>query len=300
MNKAPTFGVIPIAYLRTSSPVKVHRGEDDRECGKNMTLQDRILCVQCGAAFEGKGLKCRACRSGQVSDRRVIDDIGAAYRRHLYVVKNSVPPATWIIVPIIFAVIYILTRAGCGRLSPEDFRLPAGIAVPQSPNQAPLREPRTWTKEGVRYTALARYEISARVLFALRVSADEVGAIAPFDLSVAWGRMSDTRLLRKVAFSHAGRFLGWGFQDPELMSFDVGLYLANMHLIPADQEVESLLRRLRTDSLVQLRGFLVHVQSDQVSLASSLSRKDTGPGACEVMWVDSAKLIASVVTSQLH
>jgi hypothetical protein len=77
------------------------------------------------------------------------------------------------------------------------------------------------------------------------------------------------------------------------MTFNTGLYLANMHLIPANSKVESLLRSLRTDSLVRMRGYLVHIQSPQGSFSSSLTREDTGAGACEVMWVDSAELIGA-------
>ncbi len=59
-----------------------------------------------------------------------------------------------------------------------------------------------------------------------------------------------------------------------------------MHLIPADRDIARTLGRVRPGSLIRLEGELVEVRSPKGwSLRSSMTREDTGAGACEVVWV---------------
>jgi hypothetical protein len=62
---------------------------------------------------------------------------------------------------------------------------------------------------------------------------------------------------------------------------------ANNHLIPADDSVRDQIAALRVGSLVKISGFLVeatHPQADH-PWRSSLTRDDTGDGACEIIYV---------------
>ena len=61
-----------------------------------------------------------------------------------------------------------------------------------------------------------------------------------------------------------------------------------MHLVPADAYVASQMKKIKKDDLVYLKGALIEIQApDGWRWKSSLSREDTGNGACELMRVDS-------------
>jgi hypothetical protein len=63
---------------------------------------------------------------------------------------------------------------------------------------------------------------------------------------------------------------------------------ANMHMIPADAEIERQLKSIRAGNMVHLKGFLVEVTTkDGWRWKSSLTRDDTGGGACELILVES-------------
>jgi len=59
---------------------------------------------------------------------------------------------------------------------------------------------------------------------------------------------------------------------------------ANTHIIPADVLIAQQLRGLRPGQTVTLSGDLVDgLRDDGASIHTSLSRTDTGAGACEIM-----------------
>jgi hypothetical protein len=67
----------------------------------------------------------------------------------------------------------------------------------------------------------------------------------------------------------------------------IAQHSANMHIIPAGDPIEKELMRIRKGHIVRLGGYLVQVNApDGWSWRSSLTRSDTGGGACEVVLVD--------------
>ena len=61
-----------------------------------------------------------------------------------------------------------------------------------------------------------------------------------------------------------------------------------MHMIPADGNVERTLESVRPGQVVNFNGYLVEAKSsDGWHWRSSLSRNDTGNGACELVYVKS-------------
>jgi len=66
---------------------------------------------------------------------------------------------------------------------------------------------------------------------------------------------------------------------------------ANLHLIPADAGVERQLLAIRPGQRVRLGGLLVEATAaDGFRWRSSLSREDSGNGACELVWVETVAL----------
>ena len=166
-----------------------------------------------------------------------------------------------------------------------------GVVVVTEPAQHDLDPPRPFAARGHTPAARARYDITARVLRKEIYRLDGGASLAPVDLAVGWGPMSDTRVIDALEFSQMGRFFYWrpkdanGFPIPTRM---LVTHAAQMHLIPATAELESRLKKLRPGQLVTLGGYLVDVRGPGgFAWNTSLTRTDTGDGACEIVWVES-------------
>jgi len=169
-------------------------------------------------------------------------------------------------------------------------RQPPGVLAPDDPLQTDLDPSTTFLAKDYAFVTRARYEITARVLRKEIYRIDGGAALAPVDLGVGWGAMSDTAVIDKLEFSQMGRFLFWKPKDwtsfpltfPQLNS-----HAAQIHAIPADVGVERKLRRLRPGQVVHLSGYLVDVRGPGgFAWNTSLRRDDTGDGACEIMWIE--------------
>ena len=59
-------------------------------------------------------------------------------------------------------------------------------------------------------------------------------------------------------------------------------------MIPANEEVRKDLLAVRAGEIVQFEGYLVVASSQDGSIwNTSTTRKDSGAGACELVWVES-------------
>jgi hypothetical protein len=168
---------------------------------------------------------------------------------------------------------------------------PPGILVEAEPVQRDLDPPPQFAALGHTFTARARYDITARVLRKEIYRLDGGAGLAPVDLGVGWGPMSDTRVIDELEFSQMGRFLYWRPRHPQ--SFPVPLptlvtHAAQMHLVPSTEALESRLKKLRPGQVVTISGYLVDIRGPGgFTWKTSLTRTDTGDGACEIVWVES-------------
>ena len=165
---------------------------------------------------------------------------------------------------------------------------PAGILIAAEPDQVPLdeRQP-SLSKPGYRIKPLQRFSLDARVLGTERYWFDRGADLAPVDLALGWGPMSDTAVLGQIDISQGGRFFFWHVERFPIPRHDIEVNSANMHMIPADANVEAALKSLRVGQLVHFSGYLVEVAgTDGWRWRSSLTRGDTGNGACELVWVE--------------
>ena len=170
---------------------------------------------------------------------------------------------------------------------------PPGVLVRSGPVQRNYPRPSSYfpAREGYELSRLAQYRIRARVLSTKRYR-DRNAALAPIDMALGWGPMSDTRVIDQLSISQGNRFyfLEWK-KDPPLPKAVLMQHSANVHLIPANREVASFLSRVKEGSLVDFRGALVEARKQGYRWRSSLRRDDTGNGACEVLYVEQASYI---------
>ncbi len=150
----------------------------------------------------------------------------------------------------------------------------------QSTNQAKL------TLNDYTITPLQAFEIEARVLSAEHYSIGRAADLVPVDLALGWGPMSDEAVLSKIDISQGNRFYYWHVDAYPIPREQIESNSANMHMIPADSTIEKTLKSIRAGQVVKLSGYLVEVNAaDGWHWRSSLSRTDTGSGACELVYV---------------
>ena len=133
---------------------------------------------------------------------------------------------------------------------------------------------------------LAHYSITAVVLSREHYRYDRGAELAPLDLALGWGPMSMAPVINELKVSQSGRFYEYTYREPPLEQRSIELHSANTHCLPADDNVRRSLLAVRRHELVTLEGYLVEVTAaDGYRWRSSLTREDTGGGACEVMWI---------------
>jgi len=161
-----------------------------------------------------------------------------------------------------------------------------GVLAPEEPRQIPIEGGKPFEYRGYNITPLANFSLEARVLGAERYRLDRESDLAPVDLALGWGPMSDSSILSQLDISQSGRFFFWSAARLPLPRRQIEEHAANMHMVPADGHVESELKSLRPGQVITLKGYLIRAEgTDGWKWVSSLTRGDTGRGACELVWV---------------
>ncbi len=162
-----------------------------------------------------------------------------------------------------------------------------GVRIASDPVQRGIWSGAPWTSGKYQITPLASYDIEAVVISTEPYWLGRESELSPIDFAVAWGPMSDQAMIDQVHFSQGGRFLRYSGHQLPLSASEINSHTANMHLIPATNEIASELKTATRGQIVNLSGYLVRAEAkDGFRWTSSLSRTDTGFGACELMWVE--------------
>lgn len=144
-------------------------------------------------------------------------------------------------------------------------------------------------QQGVQVTALENYEGSFRILARKNYSLGREAEFSPMDVAVGWGEMAKPQVYQQIDVTQGNRWYYWRVEHaPPISLTDIAHHSANMHLVPANAYVAQQMKKIKKDDLVYLKGALIEIQTqDGWRWKSSLSREDTGNGACELMRVDS-------------
>jgi hypothetical protein len=164
-----------------------------------------------------------------------------------------------------------------------------GMPAAKDPLQTSTGLPAPFRSGDYTLTPLARYHVTAVVLSRDRYRNDRGAELSPVDLALGWGPMSVTSVINDLKISQSGRWYEYSYPgEPSLEPALIATHSANTHCLPADAAVRALLLAVKRHELVTLDGYLVEVTAaDGYHWRSSLTRDDTGGGACEVMWITS-------------
>ena len=170
----------------------------------------------------------------------------------------------------------------------EPLTYPPGVLVSEIPVQVD-QQASAFTLDDYQITRRARFEIRARVLSTEPYYLKRESDLSPVDLALGWGVMSNQAVLDRIDISQSGRWYRTRYElPPPVPEQQISASSSNMHMIPATAAIKRGLKRLRSGDIITLRGFLVDVDHDSGWYwRTSMSRVDTGAGACEIVFVES-------------
>ena len=166
-------------------------------------------------------------------------------------------------------------------------KLGQGIKAPGAPEQINRIKMKSFRFKEYFITPLAKFHVKAKVLSKKNYHWGREADLSPVDLALGWGRMSDENVLKRIKVSQGHRWYHWRSSSLPIPRREIETCSANMHLIPANEFVEDAIKQCRKGEIVEFRGFLVRVDgTDGWHWKSSLTRKDRGAHACELVWVE--------------
>lgn len=172
------------------------------------------------------------------------------------------------------------------------------LPVPTQINfKNPINEDIYVGKQLVNIQKLAKYEIKGVVMSLQRYSTDPVSKTdivlgwGPFTLGKNYDKYIDMDILND-RFSYGTFDLNW--------ANSVGGYeyvrnsYSNNHLIPSNDKIKRLIEKISLHDYLQISGYLVYATWQTPSGTyfwgpSSMTRNDTGNGACEIILIDNIK-----------
>lgn len=165
---------------------------------------------------------------------------------------------------------------------------PAGVLIESEPEQVAMSSDEPIAYGDFKLKPLARFSLNARILHRKVYGHDRESKLAPVDLAVGWGPMSDQAVLDRMKITQSMRFYWYEYQLPPPIPRDqIVSHSTNLHVIPATPAIASFCKSLRRGELVHLEGELVEATGPDIQAwRSSLSRTDSGNGACELILVE--------------
>lgn len=168
-----------------------------------------------------------------------------------------------------------------------------GVMAAEAPVQTSIHSPQTIRIGAYQIHELAEFTIKAKVLSRKDYDDDREADLSSLDLALGWGRMSDESILEKIEISQSGRWYRWRVKEFPIPHREIETHSANMHLIPADDSVKETLDAIRPGEIVQISGSLVSVTAeDGWRWQSSMTREDTGNGACELIYARDVQIVS--------
>ncbi|WP_213687506.1 hypothetical protein [Acinetobacter sp. WY4] len=150
--------------------------------------------------------------------------------------------------------------------------------------------------QGYTMTNLEPYAGEFRVLSREDYSFGREAELSPVDFALGWGSMTNPAVYKQLSIRQSNRWYYWRYENaPPIPVREIEIQSANTHLIPASKAIAQQLAQIDQDDLIYLKGQLVEVKSsDGWTWRSSLSREDTGNGACELMLVEEVRVVSNL------
>lgn len=174
----------------------------------------------------------------------------------------------------------------------ETVSLGPGVKVDTAPVQTQINNAETFEFSDFLITPLADFSLQAKVLSREDYWLDRESELAPTDLALGWQKMSDESVLSQIEITQSGRWYRWRVEQFPIPRRELETQSANMHIVPADENVAAILDMVKPGQIISLKGQLIKAQAyDGWHWQSSLSRNDTGARACELVYVNELNIL---------
>lgn len=192
----------------------------------------------------------------------------------------------------ILAFIIILLASVIFKPFFQSTKVPDGVMAPYDPIQNTENLPAPISMGLNTIMPLANFSIEGKILSKKRYIVGKATELSPVDFAMGWGRMSDNNVVDQLKISQRGR---WYFWKPKkrlpIPRREIETHSANMHIIPANKALKKKIMKAKEGQIIKFSGYLIRVIGQDWNWKSSLSRNDTGGGACEVIYVEDFEIL---------
>jgi hypothetical protein len=167
---------------------------------------------------------------------------------------------------------------------------------PEIPLQDELSGRRPFRDGNFTIDVLGGYDIYGIVVHRARYYDDSLSSISSLDLGIAFGDfVRHPDLLDRFRFGQVDRWIyikGNGATTADDWT-QYTWQVSNNHLIFSNSELATIVRAASVGDRVRLKGYLIRASTANFTATSSLTRHDTGSGACEIIFVTDAKVFST-------
>ncbi|PHS30574.1 MAG: hypothetical protein COA95_08715 [Methylophaga sp.] len=182
----------------------------------------------------------------------------------------------------------------CWRLFGSDpvVVLGDGVKVAEAPVQTKPLNNESFDYKDFHITPLADFKIKAKILSKTKYRLGREADLSPVDLALGWQNMSDESVLSEIDISQSRRWYRWHVQQLPIPRNEIETQSANMHMVPANDQVADAIAMAKQGQLIAIEGYLIRADADDGwHWQSSLTRKDTGANACELIFVQQFQIL---------
>lgn len=136
----------------------------------------------------------------------------------------------------------------------------------------------------------AEYKIYAAVASKYKYTEGWKGEVVPYDIALVWNKLMLPENQKGISYFQGNRWYYYQYEATFPWSKGyIDTHSANNHIIPANKNVLKAIQKVSKKEKIYMEGYLVNlkgtVSGNDVFWNTSLSRNDTGEGACEVFYV---------------
>ena len=170
--------------------------------------------------------------------------------------------------------------------------LSSGVQVTTPPHQSDISDVKPFSFKGYTVTPLAKIDFLAKILSKKNYSNGKESELSPVDLALGWQNMSDQAIVNQFKISQSNRWYRWRVSgDYPIPRKEIQTQSANMHMIPANSLIDRTLKKAKKGQVISISGYLISANKKNWHWKSSLTRDDTGGGACELIYVESLDIL---------
>jgi hypothetical protein len=175
----------------------------------------------------------------------------------------------------------------------DEITLSPGVKAAEAPIQKSISKIKPFKFKGHDVTPLADFKLQAKVLAKEHYHLGPESELSPVDLALGWGQMSDQAIVDNIHITQSGRWYRWSVETFPIPRRAIETQSANMHMVPSADWIENKLEQTKQGQIIALEGYLVRIDAEGRNWhwQSSLTREDTGSGACELIYLTHYEVI---------